>query len=479
MRRWKLPLVGLVAFVSFACGSDNSTCPDGQVRSQVHDLCVLAVAPGEQGIYVVGEAGGVKEEVFADEEDLFHEIDGDGRFDREDNCPYDPNPDQLDSDGDGIGDVCDNCLEFANPDQTDSAGAGTGDACSDTPVGSICGEQSAGFVRLEPNILFVLDKSGSMDGGPMDQAKQGLNQIANELSNEARLGLTAYSSLPFFPNCGSTLMTYMDMGEHTAQDMQSAHALIIPLGGTPTGDALSIVAQEGLAGDPNDPNDEVRAKAVVLITDGEPNDCGGLPGAVSAAAALKASGIPVYVIGFQFGSNPSNLSAMAEAGGTDASDGKGGARYYVADNAQQLVEAMREISEEVISCTYTLDSPIEDPGKVWVRFNGRFLDRADVVVDETTNTITLSAQACEQLQLADPTTTTLDITHGCLTECDPALFWGCCLEGAETCESDADCCFLSCTNGTCKDPCRPSLSSCTVNEDCCSGICGEGVCIDQ
>ncbi len=35
------------------------------------------------------------------------DFDEDGLFDRDDNCPCEPNPDQADSDGDGIGDVCD------------------------------------------------------------------------------------------------------------------------------------------------------------------------------------------------------------------------------------------------------------------------------------------------------------------------------------------------------------------------------------
>jgi len=55
--------------------------------------------------------------------------DGDGILNSEDNCPDDPNPDQIDSDGDGPGDVCDTCPETINPDQTDSDGDGLGDAC--------------------------------------------------------------------------------------------------------------------------------------------------------------------------------------------------------------------------------------------------------------------------------------------------------------------------------------------------------------
>ena len=38
--------------------------------------------------------------------------DNDGIPDEEDNCPFEPNPDQLDTDGDGFGDVCQEDILF-------------------------------------------------------------------------------------------------------------------------------------------------------------------------------------------------------------------------------------------------------------------------------------------------------------------------------------------------------------------------------
>ena len=76
------------------------------------------------------------------------DMDNDGVFDTNDNCPNTANADQLDTDGDGIGDVCDddddndtildindNCPLIANTDQLDTNGDGEGDVCDDDDDG--------------------------------------------------------------------------------------------------------------------------------------------------------------------------------------------------------------------------------------------------------------------------------------------------------------------------------------------------------
>lgn len=73
---------------------------------------------------------------------VFGDRDGDGWYDRDDNCPNDANPGQEDTDGDGRGDACDhdndndsvldaedNCPGTSNASQEDLDADGAGDVC--------------------------------------------------------------------------------------------------------------------------------------------------------------------------------------------------------------------------------------------------------------------------------------------------------------------------------------------------------------
>lgn len=107
--------------------------------------------------------------------------DMDGIYDIDDNCPNEPNPDQLDTDNDGIGDVCDstpdgedvnntendadndgildsvdNCPSKANPSQLDSDGDGIGNSCDSTPYGSTSEEGIDIVGLLTANWMYVI-----------------------------------------------------------------------------------------------------------------------------------------------------------------------------------------------------------------------------------------------------------------------------------------------------------------------------------
>jgi hypothetical protein len=128
------------------CTSDPVICPDMEGYACCDGICVNTWTDNQN----CGECGiNCPDGQICNDGSCFDDTDGDGIINSEDNCPYDPNPDQADSNGDGEGDACDwdnmdedgdgvinsedNCIWTPNPDQADSNGDGEGDACDWNP----------------------------------------------------------------------------------------------------------------------------------------------------------------------------------------------------------------------------------------------------------------------------------------------------------------------------------------------------------
>ena len=497
-------------FVSFACSDDTnngvqqvntrpdgSSCPEGQTYNTISEECQQVVSgPGE------------KKETFQTdlEENPYAENDGDGIADRLDNCPFDENIDQRDSDQDGIGNACDNCPDVQNTPQTDSTGDGLGDACTATPVGEICGNQEVTFDVLAPNIYILLDKSGSMGewgsckdpdttgcangcqsnqcalerccvqrqrpNWPIDQAKAGLDAVAEALADKVRFGFGAYPLPVTEASCESTEL--LTIGNHSTAQLKAAWAPIEPAGGTPTGNSLFTIRTQRKLYDAADPQDAGRARAVILITDGDPNACEDIHPSVREAQALADEDTPVYVVGFRSGAREETLNAIAQAGGTDNPNDPN-KRFYTAENTNELVNVINDISSEIVSCSYTLNPKPDDTNKIWVKLNDTFLPREGYSYEPTTGTLQLSGPTCDQLK--GTSGAKIEIILGCPSKCDAEEFWGCCIRETSpdnACDTPSDCCFGNCTNGVCKDPCRPSGQRCETDTDCCgNALCGD------
>lgn len=259
-----------------------------------------------------------------------------------------------------------------------------------------CDEQTEP-ARLTPvNIVFIIDKSGSMgvqdvnnDGviddqnNEWDHSAERWNPVRDTLiaffQNPGSQGLKA--SLEFFPQGGQP--TGPDTGVcRTAEyaspsvplqslDESSGPSLLItkinatkPGGGTPTLPAVSGALQYAAKLMTDDPSSR---SAVVLVTDGEPGvadkasgttlnekcfcfrepgcpDQDEIPHVVEAVQAGAKSGIPTYVIGMSRDVDPTNLNMIAVAGGTD--------HAFIIDELgtpQKTQEELRAVLESVRS----------------------------------------------------------------------------------------------------------------------------------
>lgn len=343
-----------------------------------------------------------------------------------------------------------------------SGGMTTGDGSDGDGVSEACQPRSKYLQVYQPNVYVLFDRSESMEGQKMTDAKSGLDQVADQVADKIRIGISGY---PIQSCCCSTEQL-LELGEHTPQEIKMSYASLDAAGGTPTAAALSLVRQAERLTDPDDDRDDKRTKAVILITDGEPNDSEVCPDnakdAVTQTEKLAEEGILTYVVGYQAEADPGTLNALAEAGGTDA---PGSNRFYEASDGQALADAMLDITGSSISCSFRLDPTPPKGTGVNVTIGDEDVPDSGYEFDDSTGKVQLKDDWCSQVRDQASQGIKLNIDVGCP---------GCSVAG-ESCGSDDDCCGEAvCDGGTCKEPCRNVGQECITGSECCSGTCGGG-----
>jgi hypothetical protein len=280
-------------------------------------------------------------------------------------------------DGDGAAD------EDSDGDEDDAGDTGEeddGDSEYDPPEGEEhdCGSFATSVDELPPNVMLVLDKSGSMvrdsnkwdHDGDADTADvtrwnslyQVVSGIFGSFDEGMRFGATLFPSMEADMDDIGTICLVSDssevpVGDDTAEDILGA----IPGaeendfgGATPAAEGIQTAVESLLATDHDGP------KVMVLVTDGAAN-C--VPEheqeyklfderLITNIADAHASGIPTYVVGIDIELEQAEgeidtftkLNEAAQAGGV-ARDGE--EAFYNAQSHTELQTALDSITAEV------------------------------------------------------------------------------------------------------------------------------------
>jgi len=320
-------------------------------------------------------------------------------------------------------------------------GGGQGGSGSTPSSGTNCGSTTSQTTREPPDVLLVLDRSSSMawniaqDNCYCTQeditfSNAGSGSICTDTTNcssrwsavqpavisavtgtkDIQWGLKLFST----PNSASECTVSSEIEVPVAADSASAiqdqvQNATLSLS-TPTAAALKAATDYLKTLTDN------RPKSILLATDGEPNCAGNPPtkmnddinGAKAAAAAALAAGFSVYVIGIGPSKALTNLSQLAQSGGTTD--------YFPASSPEQLVQAFADISQLVASCTFTLSlQPGADLNNVAVYLDKNLVDKNPEngwSFGGGNKTVILNGDACEKVTSGKATTVELYIGCG-------------------------------------------------------------------
>lgn len=292
-------------------------------------------------------------------------------------------------------------------------------------IGGECGQTVFETTRLAPNMMILLDRSGSMDntiGGATrwDIAKDAIQTVTETYDGDIRFGLATYSSclsggcsagsivVPLAGSNASAINGFLDplIGEGSSDG--SSPRYLCDSGDPETSTGRSLFA---LTGDPL--QDATRDNAVLLVTDGaESGSCtdGGSESGPNGAAALLSQEVPVqtYVVGFDSDVDAGELNAVASAGGTGS--------FVAANDAAALTAALSDIADAVVTCDFALDGAPDDVSMLFVYFDddpgGVAEDPADGwTYDETTMRLTFNGASCDAI--TSGAVTDIDVVFGC------------------------------------------------------------------
>lgn len=311
-----------------------------------------------------------------------------------------------------------------------------------------CGEQSIAFDFAVPQVMLVLDKSGSMALNTWDHDRdtataevtrwaslhQVVENVTTDFDTRMEMGAVLFPAINA-PSQSNALACLMGEGPDAALSATGGAAVLAALpdaestslyGGTPATAGLRMAAThlQAVQGD--------QPQAIVLITDGAANCAEGATGSglflqydsglPVAAAEAFAAGIPVYVVGIDIQdellnapvANPwERLSEVADYGGAPR---EGDVPFYDVFDEVELDAALASIADEV-SCSVPVPEDF-DAARVELTIDGASIPAADGCEDgegwsaDGPGALRLCADTCLRAQSAE----VVEATMSCIPE---------------------------------------------------------------
>ena len=244
----------------------------------------------------------------------------------------------------------------------------------------VCVATSVSAERVTLDIIFLIDRSGSMSGPKWIGTKAALEKFFNDPAS-AKIG----AGMSFFPNlkqdpCVPEDYLALDVPVDVLPTNSFALTNALPADATgsttPTWGALKGALMAATAFQDAHPKHKV---ILVLATDGDPNACGDATIdniAFLAKGARNYNGVLTYVIGVE-GSTISNLNKIAVAGGTTAA-------YDITTDITEFSAKMAEIRGSALGCEFEIPPPPNneelDPDKVNFSYTPKGVGDAKVLL---------------------------------------------------------------------------------------------------
>lgn len=182
------------------------------------------------------------------------------------------------------------------------------------------GAGSIGDARTPLNLCLVIDRSGSMEGEPLDYVKRACAYVIDLLAPNDIVSIVTFEE---------TVEVLMPPSQIRNKDLVKQHIQRIQPGNTTNlYDGLSLGAQQILA-----TQDPSRVERIVVFTDGEPTTgIKDFQSLVAHVSDIKQRGVTCTFLGFGYEYNEELLAAMAK---------RAGGNYYFINKPEAIPEVFR------------------------------------------------------------------------------------------------------------------------------------------